>query len=65
MWANRSGAPNDPVLTGTITATGLPLLDAARNLVTVIQLHVDQDLGGFEGYSCIAVLNERGQITAC
>ena len=62
-WANRTGGPNDPVLTGTITATGLPLLDAAGNRVTVMQLHVDQDLGGFGGYSGSAVLNERGQVT--
>ena len=62
-WANRTGAPNDPVLTGTVTATGLPLLEAAGNRVTVMQLHVDQDLGGFGGYSGSAVRNERGQVT--
>jgi hypothetical protein len=60
---NATGASNDPVLTGAITAIGLPITDAMGNRVTAMQLKVDQDLGGFKGYSGSAVLNEYGQVT--
>lgn len=62
-FVNATGASNDPVLTGAITAIGVPITDAMGNRVTVIQLQVDQELGGFKGYSGGAVLNEQGQVT--
>ena len=62
-FVNATGASNDPVLTGAITAIGVPITDAMGNRVRAIQLQVDQDLGGFKGYSGGAVLNEQGQVT--
>ena len=61
--AAPTGASNDPILTGTVTAIGLPLSDAKGNRVTALQLEVEQNLGGFKGYSGSAVLNEQGQVT--
>ena len=61
--ASPTGVSNDPVLTGTITAIGMPLEDAKGNRVTAMQLEVEQDLGGFKGYSGSAVFNEEGQVT--
>lgn len=62
-FVNATGASNDPVLTGAITAIGVPITDAMGNRVTAIQLLADQDLGGFKGYSGGAVVNEQGQVT--
>jgi hypothetical protein len=62
-FANATGASNDPVLTGAVSAIGVPITDARGNRVKVIQLQVEQDLGGFKGYSGGAVLNEQGQVT--
>jgi predicted ATPase len=61
--ADPTGVSNDPLLTGTVTATALPITDATKNRVVVMQLDVDQNLGGFKGYSGNAVFNGEGYVT--
>ena len=62
-YAKPTGISNDPVLDGIVTATSVQLVDQYGNLVTVMQLRVDQDLGDFGGYSGSAVLDENGHVT--
>jgi photosystem II stability/assembly factor-like uncharacterized protein len=43
--------PTDPVLTGTITDPARLMRNDAGNETTLVQLHVDQNVGSYEGYS--------------
>ncbi len=61
--ADPTGVSNDPLLTGTVTATAVPITDATKNRVSVMQLYVDQNLGGFKGYSGNAVFSRQGYVT--
>lgn len=63
-WSvGATGLKNDPWLTGVITKADLQIEDSTGNEVAVLQLHVDQDLGGFAGYSGSAVRNAEGEVT--
>jgi hypothetical protein len=63
-WSvGATGLKNDPWLTGLITKADLQIEDSAGNELAVMQLHVDQDLGGFAGYSGSAVRNADGEVT--
>jgi len=62
-WVGATGLKNDPLLTGRITKVDHQIRDSAGNQVAVMQLHVDQNLGGFGGYSGSAVRNTDGEVT--
>jgi hypothetical protein len=62
-WSvGATGLKNDPWLTGVVTKTGLEIEDSAKNRLAVMQLHVEQELGGFAGYSGSAVRNANGNV---
>lgn len=62
-WVDATGLKNDPLLTGWITKVDHQIRDSAGNEVAVMQLHVDQNLGGFAGYSGSAVRNVDGEVS--
>jgi hypothetical protein len=62
-WVNATGRGNDPALTGVVTRADLRMTDDMGNRLAAMQLLVDQDLGGFGGYSGSAVLNPDGEVT--
>jgi hypothetical protein len=61
-WRATSAPPgNDPVLTGTVTANSIPIVNAKGHQVKAIQLKVDQLLGDYHGYSGSGVLDSLGK----
>jgi hypothetical protein len=51
----------DPMLTGTITTTSLSIANARGHDVRVLQLHVEQELGDYHGYSGSGVTDRLGR----
>ena len=63
-WSvSATGRRNDPVLTGLVTRASLQITDDLGNQVSAMQLLVDQDIGGFGGYSGSAVFNADLDVT--
>jgi hypothetical protein len=52
---------NDPLLTGTITTASLSIANARGHQVDVLQLHVEQELGDYHGYSGSGVTDRLGR----